>query len=168
MTYRKTEKKIIIAIPKGRILKDLTPILKKVNIIPEKEFFDINSRKILFSSNKKLIDFIKVRSFDVVNFVAYGGAHLGIVGLDVIEEFNYEEIYAPVNLDIGKCRLSIAEPLSSAPMTLAYMVANSALLVGSPLSTHSLIPNSVNARAISVICLFLCYLYLSLCNLHTL
>ena len=114
MIYRKIEKKIIIAIPKGRILKDLTPILKKVNIIPEKEFFDINSRKILFSSNKKLIDFIKVRSFDVVNFVAYGGAHLGIVGLDVIEEFNYEEIYAPVNLDIGKCRLSIAEPLKMA------------------------------------------------------
>ena len=114
MIYRKTEKKIIIAIPKGRILSDLTPILKKVNIIPEKEFFDINSRKILFSSNKKLIDFIKVRSFDVVNFVAYGGAHLGIVGLDVIEEFNYQEIYAPVNLDIGKCRLSIAEPLKMA------------------------------------------------------
>ena len=114
MIYRKTEKKIIIAIPKGRILKDLTPILKKVNIIPEKEFFDLNSRKILFPSNKKLIDFIKVRSFDVVNFVAYGGAHIGIVGLAVIEEFNYEEIYAPVNLDIGKCRLSIAEPLKMA------------------------------------------------------
>ena len=42
MTNRKTEK-IIIAIPKGRILKELTPILKKVDIIPEKEFFDLNS-----------------------------------------------------------------------------------------------------------------------------
>ena len=114
MNYRKTEKKMIIAIPKGRILKDLTPILNKVNIVPEKEFFDLNSRKILFSSNKKLIDFIKVRSFDVVNFVAYGGAHLGIVGLDVIEEFNYEDIYAPVNLGIGRCRLSIAEPFKLA------------------------------------------------------
>ena len=114
MTYRKTEKKIIIAIPKGRILTDLTPILTKVSIIPDKEFFDLNSRKILFSSNNKFIDFIKVRSFDVVNFVAYGGAHVGIVGLDVIEEFNYEEIYAPVNLGIGKCRLSIAEPFKMA------------------------------------------------------
>ena len=74
----------------------------------------INSRKILFSSNKKLIDFIKVRSFDVVNFVAYGGAHLGIVGLDVIEEFSYEEIYSPVNLGIGSCRLSVAEPFKMA------------------------------------------------------
>ena len=114
MTNSKTEKKIIVAIPKGRILKELTPLLNKVDIIPEKEFFDLNSRKILFSSNKTLVDFIKVRSFDVVNFVAYGGAHLGIVGLDVIEEFNYEDVYAPVNLDIGKCRLSIAEPFKMA------------------------------------------------------
>ena len=114
MNYRKTEKKIIIAIPKGRILKELTPILTKVNIVPEKDFFNLNSRKIMFSSNNKLVDFIKVRSFDVVNFVAYGGAHLGIVGLDVIEEFSYEEIYAPVNLGIGVCRLSVAEPLKMA------------------------------------------------------
>ena len=114
MNYRKTEKKIIIAIPKGRILKELTPILTKVNIEPEKDFFNLNSRKIMFSSNNKLVDFIKVRSFDVVNFVAYGGAHLGIVGLDVIEEFSHEEIYAPVNLGIGVCRLSVAEPFKMA------------------------------------------------------
>ena len=114
MNYKKIEKKIIIAIPKGRILKELTPILTKVNILPEKEFFNLNSRKIMFSSNNKLVDFIKVRSFDVVNFVAYGGAHLGIVGLDVIEEFSHEEIYAPVNLGIGFCRLSVAEPLKMA------------------------------------------------------
>tara|TARA_E500000178_G_scaffold341375_1_gene385240 strand:- start:154 stop:822 length:669 start_codon:yes stop_codon:yes gene_type:complete len=114
MNYKKIEKKIIIAIPKGRILKELTPILTKVNILPEKEFFNLNSRKIMFSSTNKLVDFIKVRSFDVVNFVAYGGAHLGIVGLDVIEEFSHEEIYAPVNLGIGVCRLSVAEPLKMA------------------------------------------------------
>ena len=114
MNYSKIEKKIIIAIPKGRILKELTPILTKVNILPEKDFFNLNSRKIMFSSNNKLVDFIKVRSFDVVNFVAYGGAHVGIVGLDVIEEFSHEEIYAPVNLGIGVCRLSVAEPLKMA------------------------------------------------------
>jgi ATP phosphoribosyltransferase len=115
MTYKqKTKKIIIIAIPKGRILKDLTPILRKINIIPEKDFFDLNSRKIMFSSNNDLINFIKVRSFDVANFVAFGGAHLGIVGLDVIEEFSFEEIYAPVDLGIGKCRLSVAEPFKMA------------------------------------------------------
>ena len=82
------------------LLLRLKNLLKKIDILPEKDFFDLNSRKILYSSNKKIIDFIKVRSFDVVNFVAYGGAHLGIVGLDVIEEFSYEEIYSPVNLGI--------------------------------------------------------------------
>ncbi len=107
-------KKIIIAIPKGRILKEITPILTKVNILPENEFFDLNSRKIMFSSNSKFIYFIKVRSFDVANFVAFGGAHLGIVGLDVIEEFNFDEIYSPVNLGVGICRLSVAEPIKMA------------------------------------------------------
>ena len=108
MTNRKTEKKIILAIPKGRILKELTPILKKVDIIPEKDFFDLSSRKILFSSNQKLIDFIKVRSFDACTFVAFGAAQIGIAGEDVIKEFDYSEIYAPLELNIGHCRLSVA------------------------------------------------------------
>ncbi len=111
---KKPIKKIIIAVPKGRILKELTPILKKIKVIPEKDFFNDASRKIMFSSNMELINFIKVRSFDVANFVAFGGAHMGVVGLDVIKEFEFEEIYAPVNLGIGKCRLSVAEPTKMA------------------------------------------------------
>ena len=122
---KKPIKKIIIAVPKGRILKELTPILKKIKVIPEKDFFNDNSRKIMFSSNSELINFIKVRSFDVANFVAFGGAHMGIVGLDVIKEFEFEEIYAPVNLGIGKCRLSVAEPpkmaLKDAPKSWSHL-----------------------------------------------
>ncbi len=103
-------KKIIIAIPKGRILKELIPILRKVNIIPENAFNFDNNRKLMFSTSDKNIILIIVRSFDVANFVAFGGAHLGIVGSDVIREFSFNEIYAPVNLGIGKCRMSVAEP----------------------------------------------------------
>ena len=103
-------KKIIIAIPKGRILKELTPILRKVNIIPENSFNSDKNRKLMFSTSNKNITLIIVRSFDVANFVAFGGAHLGIVGSDVIREFSFNEIYAPVNLGIGKCRMSVAEP----------------------------------------------------------
>jgi ATP phosphoribosyltransferase len=106
--------KIIIAVPKGRILNELIPIFKKLKFLPEKDFFNSESRKIMFSSSNDLIDFIKVRSFDVANFVAFGGAHMGVVGLDVIKEFSFEEIYAPVNLGIGLCRLSIAEPIELA------------------------------------------------------
>ena len=110
----KNSNKIIIAVPKGRILNELIPIFKKLKILPEKNFFNSESRKIMFSSSNDLIYFIKVRSFDVANFVAFGGAHMGVVGLDVIKEFSFEEIYAPVNLGIGLCRLSVAEPIELA------------------------------------------------------
>ena len=110
----KSNNKVIIAVPKGRILGELIPIFTKLKILPEKDFFNSESRKIMFSTSSDLISLIKVRSFDVANFVAFGGAHMGIVGLDVIKEFSFEEIYAPVNLGIGLCRLSVAEPIKLA------------------------------------------------------
>ena len=64
--------KIIMALPKGRILKELVPLLEKANITPEKEFFNPNSRKLLFTTNLKKLSIIKVRSFDVATFVAFG------------------------------------------------------------------------------------------------
>ena len=100
--------KIIIAIPRGRIIKELNDILKKTSFSPEDKLFDDNSRKLTFSSKNKEIDFIKVRSFDACTFVAFGAAQIGIAGEDVIREFNYSEIYAPLELNIGHCRLSVA------------------------------------------------------------
>ena len=55
-----------------------------------------------------------MRSFDVATFVAFGAAHLGIAGSDVLMEFDYPEIYAPIDLGIGKCRLAVAEPAEMA------------------------------------------------------
>ena len=52
---------------------------------------------------------IKVRSFDVATFVALGAAQIGVAGDDVINEFNYDEIYNFYDLKIGKCRLSVAK-----------------------------------------------------------
>ena len=101
--------KIIMALPKGRILKELVPLLKKVDIIPEEEFFNPNSRKLLFNTNQKKLSIIKVRSFDVATFVAFGAAQIGVAGDDVINEFNYDEIYNFYDLKIGKCRLSVAK-----------------------------------------------------------
>tara|TARA_Y100000589_G_C27069269_1_gene594684 strand:+ start:195 stop:842 length:648 start_codon:yes stop_codon:yes gene_type:complete len=102
-------KKIIMAVPKGRILKELKPILKKTGIIPEDEFFHHDSRKLMFDTNLKFLNIIRVRSFDVATFVAIGAAQIGIAGDDVLNEFNYEEIYKVLDLKIGKCRLSIAK-----------------------------------------------------------
>lgn len=107
-------KKLILAIPKGRILEELTPLLKACNIIPEDDFTNDKSRKLQFSTNHENLDIIRVRAFDVATFVAYGGAHMGVVGSDAIEEFSYSEIYAPLDLNIGHCRLSVAMPTEEA------------------------------------------------------
>jgi ATP phosphoribosyltransferase len=100
--------KIIIAIPRGRIIGELKKILMKTTFAPEAEMFDDKSRKLTFLSKTKDINFIKVRAFDACTFVAFGAAQIGIAGEDVIKEFDYSEIYAPLELNIGHCRLSVA------------------------------------------------------------
>ena len=100
--------KIIIAIPRGRIIKEIKKILVQTSFAPEKEMFDDKSRKLTFSSKRKDVDFIKVRAFDACTFVAFGAAQIGIAGEDVIKEFDYSEVYAPLELNIGHCRLSVA------------------------------------------------------------
>lgn len=100
----------IIAVPKGRLLEEALPLLERAGIKPEAAFSDENSRALRFSTNHKHINLIRVRAFDVATFVAHGAAQLGIVGSDVIEEFSYTELYAPVDLGIGHCRISVAEP----------------------------------------------------------
>jgi ATP phosphoribosyltransferase len=104
---------ITIAIPKGRILKELDSLFKKINFQPEPDFYDENSRKLIFDSNFNNIKIIKVRSFDVATFVKFGAADLGVCGLDVLEEFSSSDIYPILDLEIGKCRLSIASKNSS-------------------------------------------------------
>lgn len=106
--------KLIFAIPKGRILEELMPLLTACDILPEDDFYSKSSRKLQFTTNHDDIDIIRVRAFDVATFVAYGGAHLGVVGSDALEEFNYSEIYAPLDLNIGHCRLSVAMPTEEA------------------------------------------------------
>ena len=101
-------KKLILALPKGRILEEAIPILKFAGIEPEPAFFKTSDRLLRFSSNHQNIDIIRIRSFDVATFLAYGSAHIAIAGSDVLQEFNHPEIYAPIDLGIGKCRLVVA------------------------------------------------------------
>jgi ATP phosphoribosyltransferase len=102
--------RIIFAIPKGRILDEALPLMQAAAIEPEPAFFDESSRALLFATNNPAISIIRVRAFDVATFVAHGAAHIGIVGSDVIDEFDYSELYAPVDLGIGRCRISVAMP----------------------------------------------------------
>lgn len=104
---------LVIALPKGRILKEVLPLLEKAGITPEADFFDGKSRKLQFATNHDHVSIIRVRAFDVATFVAFGAAHLGVVGNDVLLEFDHADLYSPLDLGIGPCRLSLAVPVDS-------------------------------------------------------
>ena len=101
---------LVLAVPKGRILRELLPLLHRAGIEPEPAFADGNARQLRFVTNHPDLEIIRVRSFDAATFVAFGAAQLGVAGNDILMEFDYPELYAPVDLGIGRCRLVVAEP----------------------------------------------------------
>jgi ATP phosphoribosyltransferase len=104
------ENALVMALPNGRILGEVMPLLQRIGIEPEPAFVDPNSRQLRFATSDPGLDLIRVRSFDVATFVAFGAAQLGVAGNDVLMEFDYSEIYAPLDLDIGHCRMAVAAP----------------------------------------------------------
>lgn len=105
---------LTFAVPKGRILDEALPVMARAGVVPEEAFHDKANRSLTFATTRSDMDIIRVRAFDVATFVAHGAAQLGIVGSDVIEEFDYADLYAPVDLDIGHCHLAVAEPKEGA------------------------------------------------------
>jgi ATP phosphoribosyltransferase len=101
---------LTFAVPKGRILDEALPVMARAGVVPEAAFHDKGSRALSFACEGGQMRLIRVRAFDVATFVAFGAAQAGIVGADVIEEFDYSELYAPVDLGIGHCRLAVAQP----------------------------------------------------------
>ena len=101
---------LTFAVPKGRILDEALPVMARAGVVPEAAFHDKKNRSLSFACEAADLRIIRVRAFDVATFVAHGAAQAGIVGSDVIDEFAYADLYAPVDLDIGHCRLSLAEP----------------------------------------------------------
>ncbi len=106
---------LTFAVPKGRILDEALPVMARAGVVPEASFHDKASRALSFACGGGDMRLIRVRAFDVATFVAFGAAQAGIVGSDVIEEFDYSELYAPVDLAIGHCRLSLAAPKETKP-----------------------------------------------------
>lgn len=101
---------LVLALPKGRILGEVVPLMRRAGIEIEPEFANEESRQLRFSTNHRGLDVVRVRNLDVATFVAFGAAHLGVAGNDVLMEFEYPEIYAPLDLRIGRCRLAVAAP----------------------------------------------------------
>jgi ATP phosphoribosyltransferase len=104
---------LILALPKGRILSECGQLLSRAGVNPAPDYADEDSRRLRFPTDDPMLDVVRVRPFDVATFVAFGGAQIGICGADVLMEFVYPEIYAPLDLGIGGCRVSVAEPAAT-------------------------------------------------------
>jgi ATP phosphoribosyltransferase len=109
----------VLALPKGRILRELRPLLARAGIVPDAALDDEDSRHLRFATNDPDLDVVRVRPFDAAAFVAHGAAQLGVCGADVLLEHDGAgggggEIYAPLDLRIGACRVSVAESAETA------------------------------------------------------
>lgn len=100
---------ITLALSKGRILDDTLPLLAKAGIRVLTETAD--SRSLILLTSRADLRLIIVRPTDVPTYVEYGGADLGIAGKDVLLEHGGNGLYQPVDLGIGKCRMSVATRL---------------------------------------------------------
>ncbi|RZJ07587.1 MAG: ATP phosphoribosyltransferase [Haliea sp.] len=97
---------ITLALSKGRIFDDILPLLRSAGIEvlddPEK------SRKLILDTNQPDLRVVLVRATDVPTYVQYGGADLGVTGLDTLIEHGNQGLYQPLDLRIAKCRVSVA------------------------------------------------------------
>ena len=105
---------LALALPKGRILAECAPLLEAAGIRPAPDYLDEDSRRLRFPTGDPSWPSVRVRPFDVATFVAFGRRQIGICGADVVMEFDTPEIYAPLDLGIGACRVSVAEPVETA------------------------------------------------------
>ena len=97
----RANEQLVLALPKGRILDEAVPLMRRAGIEIEPAFDDPDERQLRFKTNDDALDIVRVRSFDVPTFVAFGAAHLGIAGNDVLMEFDYPEIYVPLDLRVA-------------------------------------------------------------------
>jgi ATP phosphoribosyltransferase len=97
---------ITLALSKGRIFDETLPLLKAAGIEvledPEK------SRKLIIGTNRADVRVVLVRATDVPTYVQYGGADIGVTGKDTLIEHGGQGLYQPLDLQIAKCRMSVA------------------------------------------------------------
>ena len=99
-------RQLTLALSKGRIFEETVPLLQAAGIMvaedPEK------SRKLIIGTNDAQVRVIIVRATDVPTYVQYGAADFGVAGKDVLLEHGGEGLYQPIDLNIAKCRMSVA------------------------------------------------------------
>ncbi len=99
---------ITIALSKGRIFEETTPLLRAAGIVPLED--PESSRKLIIGTNRPDVRLIIVRATDVPTYVQHGGADLGVAGKDVLIEHGGAGLYQPLDLKIAKCRMMVAVP----------------------------------------------------------
>jgi ATP phosphoribosyltransferase len=97
---------ITIALSKGRIFKETTPLLAAAGIQASED--PESSRKLILETNRPDVRLIIVRASDVPTYVQYGAADLGIAGKDVLDEHGGEGLYQPLDLKIAQCKMMVA------------------------------------------------------------
>jgi ATP phosphoribosyltransferase len=106
------------ALSKGRIFDEALPLLAAAGIKPLES--PESSRKLILSTNRSDLRLLIVRASDVPTYVQYGAADLGIAGSDVLSEQGSEGLIQPVDLGIGRCRMSVAVPSGLDYTSLVY------------------------------------------------
>ena len=97
---------ITLALSKGRIFDETLPLLKAagIEVLEDPE----TSRKLILPTNQNGVRVVLVRATDVPTYVEYGGADLGVTGKDTLIEHGGHGLYQPLDLQIAKCRMSVA------------------------------------------------------------
>lgn len=99
---------ITLALSKGRIFRETAPLLAAAGIEVTADADE--SRSLIIPTGDPDLRLIIVRATDVPTYVQHGGADLGVAGQDVLLEHGGEGLYVPIDLGIGRCRLSVAAP----------------------------------------------------------
>ena len=100
------DQQLTLALSKGRIFEETLPLLQAAGITVTED--PESSRKLILPTNDPQVRVIIVRASDVPTYVQYGAADFGVAGKDVLLEHGGEGLYQPVDLNIAKCRMSVA------------------------------------------------------------
>lgn len=109
MSPASADRPITLALSKGRIFDETLPLLEEagIRVLESPE----SSRKLILPTNSPDLQIIIVRATDVPTYVQYGAAHIGIAGKDILHEHSEDHpggIYQPLDLNIARCRMSVA------------------------------------------------------------